>query len=72
MLHQFSAQLHHAVSVVIPIRNVMAFVQMTPADEYPVHPVREGSENEGQIDPAAAHHADQFNIGCVLLSGNSS
>jgi hypothetical protein len=71
-LHQFPAHLHHTEGMVIPIRNIMAFIQMTPADEYPVHPVRKSSKDKSQIDSAAAHYTDQLNIGCVLLSGNSS
>jgi hypothetical protein len=72
MSEQFPADLHHAERVVISVGNIMAFIQMASADEYPVHPIGESPEYKCQIDSSAAHDADQFNIGCVLLSGDSS
>jgi hypothetical protein len=50
----------------------MAFIQMTSANENSVHAVCESPQDKRQVDPAAAHRADQSDVGCVLLSGDSS
>jgi hypothetical protein len=68
----FPAYLDHGERVVIAIGNVMAFVQVTPAYKHPVRSVGESTEHKCQVDSSAAHDADQLDIGCVLLSGNSS
>jgi hypothetical protein len=39
MLKHFLAYLHHGERMVIPIRDVMAFVEMTPADKHPIRSV---------------------------------
>jgi hypothetical protein len=50
----------------------MTFVQVTPANKDTLYAVHEGSQDKRQIYSTAAHHANQSDIGCVLLSGDPS
>jgi hypothetical protein len=50
----------------------MTLVEMTSADKHPIRSIGESPEDKRHINTARAHHANQFNIRSVLLSGNSS
>jgi hypothetical protein len=58
--------------MMISVGDIVAFVKMTAANENSVHPVRESAKHKGQVDSPAAHDADELDMGCVLLSGDSS
>jgi len=58
--------------MVIPICNVVALVEVAPANKHSVHSIRESTKYKCQVDSPAAHHSDKLNIGRVLLSGDSS
>jgi hypothetical protein len=58
--------------MMIPIRNLVTLVQVTAANKHSVHSIGESAEHKGQINSSAAHNANKLNIGCILLSGNSS
>jgi hypothetical protein len=52
--------------MVITMGNVITFVKMASANEYPVNPVKQSPDNEGQVDPSGTHHADKPDIGLIL------
>ena len=60
-----------AQRVVVAFRVVVAVVQVAAADEHPVGLLREGAEDEFQVDPARAHQANHPQMRRVLEAGDA-
>ena len=58
--------------MVVPMSNIVAFIQTAAADKHPVGSIGESPEYERHIHSSAAHYANQLDVCCILLSGDSS
>jgi hypothetical protein len=72
MFEESFAEKSHGEGMVIPMGDVIAFVEAAPSDKHSVHPIGEGPEHEFQVHPAGTHDADQSHFRGILQSGNSS
>ncbi len=71
LLQELLADERVAQGVVISLGHVVAFARPAAADDHPVGSLLERAEHEGQIHPTGAHQADDPDLRCVALSGNS-
>ena len=66
--HRPERVLEHGVAAhgLVVLLDVVALAGMAAGDHHAVGAVGQGLEDEGGIDPAAAHHADDADVGGVL------
>ena len=52
--------------MVVPMGNIVAFIEMAGADKYPIRSLGESPEYMGQVDSAGAHDANKPHFGGIL------